>query len=53
VFSRAAVPGGAQGIEAEIPQEARSASEELERKARFFRVWPEKMRPNFDFSYEK
>ena len=38
--------GNAQGIEAEIPQELRSNSEELERKARFLRAWHAKMRPN-------
>jgi hypothetical protein len=35
---------GAQGIEAEIPQDLRSKSEELERKARFFAALPQKMR---------
>ena len=40
------IVGNAQGIEAEIPQELRSNSEELERKARFLRAWHAKMRPN-------
>jgi hypothetical protein len=40
----------AQGIEAEIPQGPRRGPEELERKARFFRAGPEKMRPNSGFS---
>jgi hypothetical protein len=40
----------AQGIEAEIPQDCRRRNasgvfEELERKARFFAVLPQKMRP--------
>jgi hypothetical protein len=33
---KARKPTWAQGIEAEIPEELRSNSEELERKARFF-----------------
>jgi hypothetical protein len=37
-------PAWAQGIEAEIPEELRSNSEELERKARFLRAWHAKMR---------
>jgi hypothetical protein len=46
------IAGDAQGIAAEIPQEERSASEELERKARFFEAAPQagaqKMRPGPD-----
>jgi hypothetical protein len=38
---------GAQGIAAEIPEELRSNSEELERKARFLRAWHAKMRPKY------
>jgi hypothetical protein len=38
------MPGGAQGIEAEIPEELRSNFEELERKARFLRARHAKMR---------
>ncbi|MDR0624582.1 MAG: hypothetical protein LBG10_09160 [Treponema sp.] len=37
-------PTWAQGIEAEIPEELRSNSEELERKARFLRAGHAKMR---------
>jgi hypothetical protein len=35
-------PSSAQGIEAEIPQELRSNSGELERKARFLRAGTQK-----------
>jgi hypothetical protein len=46
-----AILSSAQGIEAEIPEELRSNSEELERKARFPALAPE-MRPvSYKFLY--
>jgi hypothetical protein len=42
-------PSSAQGIAAEIPEELRSNSEELVRKARFLRAGARKNAPIVDF----